>query len=232
MAADIRLEETRVVVEGGGLRVDGGGIEAVRDLTVPVKTGTLSPQGYTTEMTAVGDELFRLRNTVEAIREQLEVVNLLAAIRAEAAHYTHEGFRYCVKCSNLHYAPNLSRSVCPKDKKPHDVTGSLSYILFPHASKYQGQNGWKWCRRCQGVGHGTAPLSGHCPAGSAHDRSASPDYILWADSYPAKSFNAQSEWRWCNRCYGLCHQSNPGVCPHPESGPHNYAGSGNYHIMH
>lgn len=283
MAADIRLEDARVVVEGGVLRVESGEVEvdrpearggaggaqrralahgagdalvlnggreysggvkflgpaqAVDDLAVPVRSyGGAKTLGklFNTEMVAVGREIEALRAAVELLHEQVEELRVASTIRADAAHHTQEGWRYCGKCSNLHFAPNNARSRCPLDGGVH-LLESAAYVLFPHRSRYGRQNGWKWCRKCQGLSHGGQALSGHCPAGGAHDRAASPDYFLWTDaiaqgSWAAKDFNAQADWRWCNRCYGLCHQSNPGVCPAPGGGPHNYGGSGNYHLM-
>src|SRR4051812_29122967 len=40
-----------------------------------------------------------------------------------------------------------------------------------------GQNNWRWCHKCQGLFFGGNPGS-HCPAGGAHDKTGSGDYLL------------------------------------------------------
>lgn len=189
-----------------------------------------------TEMVAVGEELTRLRGEVAVLRELVETLKLHASVQAEATHYTQAGWRWCSKCSNLNFAPNVTRSVCPVDQKPHAVDRSGPYVLFPNRSRYAGQPGWGWCNKCQGLCHGGAALSGFCPAGGAHDRTDSPNYLLWAAENPQgasapKDFNAQDNWRWCNRCYSLVHASFLGTCPAPGGGPHNPTGSWNYHLQ-
>lgn len=281
MAADIRLDDTQVVVEGGGLRVEGGELEldraefrvgaggaqrralmhgaadtlfingprhytggvkihgpaqAVDDLSVPVRTyGRVGTSIFSTEMVAVGAEIENLRAVVEEMREQMEVLQVFAGIKADAPHYTQEGWRYCSKCSNLTFGPNAARSVCPKDDQPHDTTNSSAYILFPHRSRFGRQPDWKWCRKCQGLSYGAEANVGSCPVGGKHDRSTSPNYVLWTDAIPQgnyapRDFNGQPGWRYCTKCAGLFHESNSGVCP-ADKGSHAYVGNGIYHLM-
>lgn len=184
------------------------------------------------EMVPVGEELTRLRGELAVIRELVETLKVHASIRADAPHYTQSDWRWCERCSNLSFGPNVVRSVCPVDKKPHVITRSGVYTLFPQRSRYPGQSGWGWCNKCQGLCHGSAAQSGFCPAGGAHDRTDSPDYILMSvDSPPgtaARDFPTQDNWRWCNRCYSLFHAGTPGTCPAPGGGPHNPSGSSNY----
>lgn len=282
MASDIRLEETRVVVEGGGLRVEGGDFDldrpesrgsaggtqrralahgaadtllvngsreytggvkihgptqAVDDLSVPVRSYKLVGTSiFTTEMVAVGAEIASLRAVVKDMREQMETLQVFGNIKADAPHYTQEGWRYCSKCSNLNFFPNVARSVCPKDQQPHDDSASSAYILFPHRSRYGRQPDWKWCKKCQGLSYGAGANAGYCPAGGQHDRSTSPNYMLYTEALPqgtyaAKDFNGQAGWRYCTKCSGLFHESNAGVCPAPEKGSHTYVGNGIYHLM-
>src|SRR5262249_20050522 len=44
-----------------------------------------------------------------------------------------------------------------------------------------GQDGWRWCKRCQGLIFGMGSTAGPCPAppaGSQHDFSGSGNYLL------------------------------------------------------
>ncbi len=88
------------------------------------------------------------------------------------------------------------------------------------------QDGWRWCRKCQGLFFSGNPGS-VCPAGSAHDDSASGHYALQlGDSVPG----TQGHWRWCRKCQGLFNAGNSsqGVCP--KGGGHDDSGSGAYGV--
>lgn len=186
------------------------------------------------EPVVLGEELTRLRGEVAVLRELMETLKVHASVRADAPHHTQSDWRWCDKCSNLNFAPNNARSVCPAGQTHN--TASANYTLFPHRSRYIGQPGWGWCNKCQGLCHGGGAQTGACPAGGAHDRTDSPGYLLWAPENnqgpgAPRDFNAQDNWRWCNRCYGLFHGGAPGRCPAPGGGPHNSGGSWNYHLQ-
>lgn len=229
----------------GGVYLNGL-VRALNDVTVPAMAwpsqirvnGRIEPLGVTptqVETVAVGAEITRLRGEMAVLREHVELLRMQASIRADASHYTQDGWRWCCRCAGLVYGTNVTRSVCPAPGGgPHDTSQSGEYVLFPHKSRYAGQGGWGWCNKCQGLCHGSAVLSGHCPAGSAHDRTDSPNYLIWAAENPqgssaAKDFPAQDNWRYCSRCYGLLH-SGGGVCPAPGGGPHTNQ-SWNYHLQ-
>lgn len=87
-----------------------------------------------------------------------------------------------------------------------------------------GQPGWRWCRRCQGLFFGGSPTKGKCPAGGPHDGSTSGGYTLALDGG-----SGQADWRWCGKCQGLYFAGNAGsagVCP--DGGIHNGSASGVY----
>ncbi|MCA9719540.1 MAG: hypothetical protein H6713_29505 [Myxococcales bacterium] len=229
-------------VAGDRLALNGngdysGGVVAPRDLSVPIRVFQGGVQPFKNELTPVGEELSRLRSAIDALAEQLATAQLSASIRAEAPHYTQEGWRYCSKCAGLSFAPNRARGVCPADKQPHAVE-SGACVLFAHRSQYAGQPGWAWCHKCQVLCHGTAALSGSCPAGGAHDRSRSPAFFLWSAGLSqankkARDFPVQEGWRWCGRCYGLVLGTpSPGRCPHPDGGAHSTSEQNlNYGVM-
>lgn len=227
----------------GGARIEGKLIVDMPILKVgeaksgPFGTPIIVGPHFELEPVNLGETLSGLLSHVETLNERVEKLQIQSTISADAPHYTQAGWRWCDKCSNMHFAPNQSRSVCPSDKKTHSSSQSSAYVLFVNKSRYGGQGGWGWCNKCQGLCHGSAPMSGHCPAGGAHDRNGSPNYLLWAPEnnnagFQAKDFPAQDNWRWCNRCYGLFHGGTPGACPEPAGGTHQSGGSFNYHIMH
>lgn len=126
------------------------------------------------------------------------------------------GWRWCGKCQGLFFALGPTLGVCPAGGAHTDpaTSGSATYFL-PHniAGDGSNQDGWRWCRKCQGLLFGTG---GVCPAGGAHDTSGSFNYVLHhlqpGDPVPASE---QPEWRWCNRCSGLFFgpNTNLSVCP-------------------
>jgi hypothetical protein len=86
-----------------------------------------------------------------------------------------------------------------------------------------GQDGWRWCKKCQGLAFGGGS-PGICAAGGVHDHSASADYTM-ALNLP--EFPGQEQWRWCRRCAGLAYAGfGPGRCP--AGGLHDHTGSGAY----
>jgi hypothetical protein len=78
-----------------------------------------------------------------------------------------------------------------------------------------GQNGWRWCRRCQALWFaGWAP----CPAGGLHDHNGSSNYVL--NSYAG---DRDAVWRWCGKCQQLNSPTDiPGFCA--AGGRHENAG--------
>jgi hypothetical protein len=96
------------------------------------------------------------------------------------------------------------------------------------------QDGWRWCRRCEGLFFAGSKTKGACPAqqGGPHADDASGDYVL---AHNDPSAPGQDDWRWCNRCQGLFFGGNPtnGACPaEPHNQVHDPTGSGNYTLVH
>lgn len=215
-----------------------GDVNISEKLIVPCKewvpgTGT-QPGRFETQPADVGALLSELRTQVKDLSSQVADLQLKSTVIAEANHYSQNGWRWCRKCSGLHYAPNRMRSVCQADGRPHAVEpGDGSYTLFVKKSRYGGQTGWEWCYKCQLLGHGTGPFSGSCPAGDQHDRSRSLGYLLWhpGATGDATDFPTQSNWRWCNCCYGLFHGDTGGSCAASGGEPHNFGGSYDYHLQ-
>ena len=88
-----------------------------------------------------------------------------------------------------------------------------------------GQDGWRWCKKCQALFFG-GHQHGVCPAGGAHDPSASGGYTLvWESPYQ----EPQRNWRWCRKCEGLFHTGlGMGVCP--AGGTHDMSASAHYSV--
>ena len=139
-----------------------------------------------------------------------------------------EEWRYCSKCHGLFFGGTPSAGstggVCPAGGA-HNANASGNYILSTGAN-VQGQMGWKWCSKCQGLYFANNPGS-KCPAGGSHINTGSGSYVL---AFQSSSNAGQANWRWCNKCQGLFFAGNPGSkCP--GGGEHNTTGSGNYSLV-
>jgi hypothetical protein len=59
------------------------------------------------------------------------------------------------------------------------------------------QDGWFWCRKCEGLHFGGNSTKGRCPAGGAHSNVGSGLYRLMFVGA------GQMNWRRCRKCEGL-----------------------------
>jgi hypothetical protein len=218
----------------GKVNVSGPLVVGVRVFSPSITTVDKEPRvsQFKEEAVDLGKEIEALRDAILSLKEETEALRIRSTVTAQASHYTQDGWRFCRKCAGLSYAPNRARSVCKADKGTHDVEGS-AYVLFVKQSRYGGQAGWEWCHKCQLLGHGSAPLSGHCPAGGAHDRSRSPGYLVWhpgVSGGASREFNAQDGWRWCGLCFGLVHGQGACAAPGAPNGQHTF-GDTSYHLQ-
>ena len=71
------------------------------------------------------------------------------------------------------------------------------------------EDGWFWCRKCEGLYFGLNPTKGRCPVGGAHSNVGSGHYRL------SHVGNGQLNWRRCQKCEGLFFfgSVNFGRCP-------------------
>lgn len=85
------------------------------------------------------------------------------------------------KCEGLWFAGGGKdrQGKCP-DGKSHDSTGSGKYTLAHDDDTAAGQQGWRWCKKCEGLffADGGEDRKGKCPAGDGHDDSDSGKYTL------------------------------------------------------
>jgi hypothetical protein len=115
--------------------------------------------------------------------------------------------------------PSVSMGVTKRLLSPDDIAGARS--LYP------GQDGWCWCKKCQGLFFGGNP-NPKCPAGGPHEKPAGPGSYLLATNAPAMT-GWQSDWCWCKKCQGLFFGGNPNPkCP--AGGPHDKPASGSYSL--
>jgi hypothetical protein len=91
-----------------------------------------------------------------------------------------------------------------------------------------GQQGWRWCKKCQGMFFAGNPTQGSCPSGGAHDGSASGAYTL---IHAAPAAPGQHDWRWCKKCQGLFFSGHAtdGKCP--AGAAHDPSASGDYALL-
>jgi hypothetical protein len=62
-----------------------------------------------------------------------------------------QGWRYCMQCQGLFYTA-VSNGVCPvKGMSPHDGSASGDYILRVDDDGDLGQQGRRWCNKCQSL---------------------------------------------------------------------------------
>ncbi|HEV2756785.1 MAG TPA: M36 family metallopeptidase [Actinomycetota bacterium] len=91
-----------------------------------------------------------------------------------------------------------------------------------------GQDGWRWCNKCQGMFYGPNINASDCPAGGAHAATGSGNYDIVVN-WPAAP--GQSGWRWCNKCQGMFYGPNINASDCPAGGPHASVGSGDYKLV-
>lgn len=127
-----------------------------------------------------------------------------------------DGWRYCHRCKGLFYSDSGARAgACPAGPGGHDASLSYHYALWHGLCSNEFlQEGWRWCRNCQGIAYGTNPR-GLCPAGDRHDHRGSYNYAM--RTWYGGSENPQSGWVHCKRCQGLHYhptfESPFGWCP-------------------
>lgn len=99
--------------------------------------------------------------------------------------------------------------------------------IAPASPAQASQNGWRWCRQCQGLWYAGNPTPGVCPARGTNGHSVvlSGNYTI-PESLDIFGTGDQWGWAWCNRCAGLwfAWSDAPGACP-AGSGGHDGTGS-------
>jgi hypothetical protein len=154
------------------------------------------------------------------------VLGVPVCVRADS----QKGWRWCKKCEGMWFADGGEKRPgrCPAGQA-HDTDGSGSYILTLNDDNAAGQQGWRWCKKCEGLwfADGGEKRPGQCPAGGGHDTDGSGSYVLVLDDDNAAG---QQGWRWCKKCEGLWFadggEKRPGKCPAGET--HTADGSGRY----
>ena len=88
------------------------------------------------------------------------------------------------------------------------------------------QGGWRRCKKCEGMFYGETSRGGKCPAGGAHDKSDSGNYLVTQNT-PDDS--GQHYWRWCNKCQSMFYAGHgTGTCS--SGGGHDPNASGDYSL--
>jgi hypothetical protein len=143
------------------------------------------------------------------------------------------GWRWCRKCEGMWFADGGEerKGKCPAGGS-HNTTDSGSYILVQNDDNAAGQQGWRWCKKCEGLwfADGGETRKGRCPAGETHEATDSGNYVLILDDDNA---TGQQGWRWCKKCEGLWFadggEKRQGKCPAGET--HETTGSGKYTLV-
>jgi hypothetical protein len=140
------------------------------------------------------------------------------------------GWRWCKKCEGLWFADGGDdrKGKCPAGDT-HDTTDSGKYVVTQNNDDAAGQQGWRWCKKCEGLwfADGGDDRKGKCPAGDNHDSTDSGKYVLTHNNDDAPG---QKGWRWCKKCEGLWFadggEDRKGKCP--ARGEHHQRESGSY----
>ena len=144
-------------------------------------------------------------------------------------------WRHCAKCAGLFFGQNVSSSKCAGNAGgPHIVYNDPSYdnnyILSLNSPDAPGQDGWRWCSKCEGLWMGLNAGSA-CPAGGSHSKVGSGIYTVIHNA--EKDGPGEKNWRWCKKCQGLHHGGVVGDTGQscPAGGSHTVAGSGKYRVQ-
>lgn len=147
---------------------------------------------------------------------------------------TQDNWLRCVKCNGLYFEGNPGSGACSaptrEGETSHISEPSVMYILQQNESSVPpgGQEGWRWCRNCEGLWFaGDLPggaSGGKCPTDPyvsadpdqtfGHIQEGSGHYILLQNIRP--SARQENGWRWCRKCRGLWYgqdNAHGGDCP-------------------
>jgi hypothetical protein len=136
------------------------------------------------------------------------------------------GWRWCAKCQQLVFmGAGRGAGRCagmPDGSLGHDFSPSRGYAMHPDRDPYEGQRGWNWCKKCNGIVFEAA--RGRCAVGGNHDLTSGGGYRI--PFAPSRS-RGQSGWKFCFRCGGLVIPgAEVGTCP--AGGQHDISGNGDY----
>src|SRR5947209_3353710 len=110
---------------------------------------------------------------------------------------------------------------------PDNVARNLNFAVRPPLVNVQ--DGWRWCRQCEGMWFSLNSTPGSCPAGGGHVQEGSGSYRLLMNY---RESSGQALWRWCRKCQGLFYGESlrsQGVCP--VGGEHDGTASADYTMI-
>lgn len=140
-------------------------------------------------------------------------------------YYGQGEWRHCNKCHEVTFTGNSSPRPCA-DGGSHETSGSTNYRLNLDNDLFAGQDGWKWCNKCQALFY--ASFGPHpCPGGGNHDSTGSGSYRVGTADL---GFPGQDQWKSCKKCQCLTYgaDSTPGPCA--GGGSHDFSSSFNYKL--
>jgi hypothetical protein len=163
----------------------------------------------------------------------LAAIGVIGIPVGAAGKESQGGWRWCKKCEGLWFADGGDdrKGKCPAGGT-HTSADSGSYVLTQNDDNAAGQQGWRWCKKCEGLwfGDGGENRKGKCPGGGTHELADSGNYALTHNDDNAAG---QQGWRWCKKCEGLWFadggEARKGRCPAGET--HTDADSGRYAVV-
>jgi hypothetical protein len=199
---------------------------------VPNMPPSPDPQASATARPAAISRRALLRGTA-ATGIAVALAGAASVLTAAPALASQGGWRWCNQCQGLWYGFNgPSNKPCPLNPSliTHNSSGSGNYTLMD-GNQRANQDGWRWCRFCQGLWYTGNSCAGFCPARGAqgHSSQGSVPYALFVTDIGSLFPPGQELRAWCYKCQGLSYRGvSVGYCP--AGGGHSAAGSLNYAV--
>jgi hypothetical protein len=122
-----------------------------------------------------------------------------------------DGWRYCIQCRNLYYAPENGPCVIAND---HTTTSTTNYAVpngngFPHGNVHGAgdsggnslvQSPWRWCSECSLLFYGPDVASSWCWATRGQHFDDTNGVYNMLNGTWFKSTPLQEGWRYCYNC--------------------------------
>ena len=100
-------------------------------------------------------------------------------IHESAPSGTQAEWWWCNKCEGLFFQcqGRCYGGVCPAGGS-HSKSGSGKYALYIGRQQVNTQEGWRWCKKCEGLFFGANGRRGRCAAGGSHTTEGSGNYYI------------------------------------------------------
>lgn len=117
-----------------------------------------------------------------------------------------QAFRFCHRCQTLFYegkneAAGTPKGLCPAGAS-HEAMGYNFEIPARATPSSNAQDRWRFCGTCWAMFYDGYSQKGACPGrSSGHTRETRFHHNFALPHDVAGTATAQTEWRFCNKCY-------------------------------